>query len=206
MCSSDLTDLETFRNIIGVRYGLIPYLYSEYMKAALNNEMYFRTLMMDYPEDPHAPQVEDQLMVGESLMIAPVYEQNATGRYVYLPEDMLMIKFKSLTERMRTIMPKGHHYIEVALEEMICFIRPNHLVPLSGGGESVEAIDETYLELCGFVEEEATYTLYQDDGFSKDYDKEGNWSMISVKQKAGKWDVNCTKKRLSFVPNITAIK
>ena len=34
---------EDFRHVIGVRYRLIPYLYSEYMKAALNDDMYFRT-------------------------------------------------------------------------------------------------------------------------------------------------------------------
>ena len=30
-------------------------------------------------------------MIGESLLIAPVYEQNARGRYVYLPEEMLQL-------------------------------------------------------------------------------------------------------------------
>ena len=86
--------LEDYRNIIRIRYGLLPYIYSEYMKSALNNEMYFRPLAFDFPQDSHAARVEDQLMVGESIMIAPVYTQNATGRYVYLPEDMLMVRMK----------------------------------------------------------------------------------------------------------------
>ncbi len=34
-----------------------------------------------------AVRIEDQLMIGNEIMIAPVYEQNAKGRYVYLPED-----------------------------------------------------------------------------------------------------------------------
>ena len=33
-------------------------------------------------------------MIGESLLIAPVYEQNARGRYVYLPEEMLQVRVK----------------------------------------------------------------------------------------------------------------
>ena len=39
--------------------------------------------------------MEDQLIVGESIMLAPVYLQNAVGRSVYLPEDMKLIRFRS---------------------------------------------------------------------------------------------------------------
>ncbi|MBE6025173.1 MAG: alpha-glucosidase [Cellulosilyticum sp.] len=173
-------DIGSFRNIIGIRYGMIPYLYSEYMKAALRDEMYFKTLMMAYPEDAFAENVEDQLMVGESIMIAPVYEQNARGRYVYLPEDMLMVKLRSLTDREYKIMDKGHHYVDIALEEMVFFIKPNHVVPLSKGAEYVDGLDEMDLELCGYVKDKATYELYQDDGFSKYYDSPNNWSTLQV--------------------------
>ena len=65
------------------------------MKACLNNDMMFKPLAFEYPSDSFARIVEDQLLVGESIMIAPVYEQNAIGRYVYLPEDMLLVVFKS---------------------------------------------------------------------------------------------------------------
>ncbi len=196
------TDLESFKNIIGIRYGLVPYLYSEYMKAALRNELYFRTLMMDYPEDSFAPNVEDQLMVGESLMIAPIYEQNARGRYVYLPEQMLMVKLRSLEERSYTIMNQGHHYIEVELEEMVFFIKPNHIVPLCSGGEYIEVLDEKHLELCGFIKEEASYELYQDDGFSKDYNNPRNIAVIKVSKEEDKLQVICNHAELSFKLNL----
>lgn len=94
--------VEDFRNLIRLRYALLPYLYSEFVKAALEDEMYFRPLAFDYPKDAQAVQVEDQLMVGGSVMIAPVYQQNALGRYVYLPEHMLMIRVKA-PEDLRTI-------------------------------------------------------------------------------------------------------
>lgn len=196
------TAIENFRNVIGIRYGLIPYLYSEYMKAALRDEMYFRTLMMDYPEDPFAERVEDQLMVGDSIMIAPVYEQNAKGRYVYLPEEMLMVKLSSLTDRTYTIMEKGHHYVDIALEEMVFFIKPNHLVLLSKGGEYVDALDEMKLELCGFVKDTACYELYQDDGFSKDYENINNWCTLKVTKEEKQWQLNSSKANLQINLNI----
>ena len=43
--------IEDFRNVIGVRYRLVPYLYSEYMKSSLNDDMYFIPLAFVYPDD-----------------------------------------------------------------------------------------------------------------------------------------------------------
>ena len=53
--------------------------------------MYCMPLAFAFPEDDFARQVEDEVMIGESLLIAPVYEQNARGRYVYLPEELSLI-------------------------------------------------------------------------------------------------------------------
>ena len=63
--------LPAIRNMLGLRYALLPYLYSEFMKAALEDAPYFRPLAFDYPADPDAREVEDQLLLGEGLMIAP---------------------------------------------------------------------------------------------------------------------------------------
>ena len=57
---------------LNTRYRLVPYLYSEYMKAALNDDMYFKPLGFVYPDDKMAIRVEDQLILGNEIMIAPV--------------------------------------------------------------------------------------------------------------------------------------
>lgn len=171
---------EAFGNIIGLRYGLLPYLYSEFVKAATKSEMYFRPLAFDYPEDAYAPQVEDQLMVGTGVMIAPVYQQNALGRYVYLPESMKMYRMKSLNQITSEIVEKGHHYIEVALEEVLLFLKPNHMIPLSYGAQYVDAIDENNLFVLANVLDRASYQLYQDDGNSKDYHNPSHYSTITI--------------------------
>ena len=56
---------EDFRHVVGVRYRLLPYLYSEYMKAALADDMYFKPLAFVYPDDKMARRIEDQLMLGQ---------------------------------------------------------------------------------------------------------------------------------------------
>ena len=56
--------LPAVRNMIRLRYALLPYLYSEFMKAALENTSYFRPLAFDYPDDPDAREVEDRASAG----------------------------------------------------------------------------------------------------------------------------------------------
>ena len=178
------------RDIIGIRYGLIPYLYSEYMKAAVNNEMLFLPLHFEYENDEMAKQVEDQLCVGESIMIAPVYKQNETGRYVYLPEPMRMLRMKSLHDYESVAYEKGHHYIPVALDEVLIFIRPGKILPLAKEANNVSKIDTTKLTLFTYGDSNATYQLYKDDGYTKDIDFEQNVTTITIENHIAKTDSN----------------
>lgn len=169
-------NIEDFRHVIGVRYRLIPYLYSEYMKAALNDDMYFRPMGFVYPNDKMAVRVEDQLILGNEIMIAPVYEQNARGRYVYLPEEMKFVKFLPDGTISEEILEKGVHYVEVALNEVPLFVRSGKCIPVAEAAECVKEIDTEHLQLIGY--EESSYTLYEDDGIHKEYDKKENYRVL----------------------------
>lgn len=177
---STFESITEFKNLLQLRYGLIPYLYSEYMKAVLENSLYMSPLSFEYEEDERASQIEDQLLVGDSIMIAPVYEQNAKGRYVYLPETMKLIRFKSLEDKTYEIYEKGNHYIPCELDEVLIFLRPGKILPLSKGGMSTEEIDFSQLNYEVFGEE-CSYTLYLDDGISKEYPAKEQWKKILYK-------------------------
>ncbi|MDO5390454.1 MAG: glycoside hydrolase family 31 protein [Eubacteriales bacterium] len=168
--------VEDFRGIIETRYRLIPYLYSEYMKAALEDDLYFKPLAFVYPEDSAALRVEDQMMIGNEIMIAPVYTQNARGRYVYLPEEMKFVKFSKEGAYTEQVLEKGHHYVEVALDEVPLFIRKDRCIPVAKAAQCVEEIDTTNLELLGY--EGAEYTLFEDDGIHKDYENPANYKVL----------------------------
>lgn len=174
------TNKEAFKNIIGIRYGLMPYIYSEYMKAALRNEMLFTPLAFAYPEDEYAKQTEDQLLMGESIMIAPVYTQNATGRYVYLPEKMKLVRMKSMNDIKTEVLEKGHYYVDVALDEVVFFIRPEKIVPYTMGGQFLEETEKQELKTLHFVTGKAEYELYEDDGYEKDYENPKHYRTIRV--------------------------
>lgn len=157
---------EDFKNIVGFRYRLLPYIYSEFMKAALKSKMYIRPLCFDYEEDTMAREVEDQLMVGESVMIAPVYTQNANGRYVYIPEDMTMLRLNSDSRISESEISQGHHYINVPLNELVFFIKKGYCIPVCDSAENTDKINLDTIKLLG---DGISYDLYTDDGVSNNF-------------------------------------
>ena len=168
--------MEDFRHVVGVRYRLLPYLYSEYMKAALTDDMYFKPLAFVYPDDKMARQIEDQLMLGNEIMIAPVYEQNAKGRYIYLPEEMKFVKFLPDGTISEESLGKGIHYVHIALNEVPLFIRSGKCIPVVDAAECVDNINMDTIRLIGY--EGSEYVLYDDDGVHKDYDMKKNCRIL----------------------------
>ena len=174
--------LPAVRNMIRLRYALLPYLYSEFMKAALENTSYFRPLAFDYPDDPDAREVEDQLLLGEGLMAAPVYVQNAHGRHVYLPEPMKLLRLRAVDDYDEEILPAGHHYIRCALDEMLLFLRPGHIVPVAQPANNTSELDDASLTLWSFLPdgESAEYRMYRDDGVTTEYEKKEHWKTLQI--------------------------
>ena len=158
---------DSFRRLIELRYSLLPYLYSEYMKAVRDDEMLFKPLSFEY-DDARSLEVEDQLLLGESLMLAPVYKQNATGRYVYLPEDMKMIRFRAYDDYDEEILQAGDHYVKAGLSEVLVFVRKGHVLPLAKPSKRTSGVDVAAgLSYICYEADPSCYELYTDDGVSR---------------------------------------
>ena len=160
---------DDFKSLLDFRYALVPYIYSEFVKAALGGTMYIRPLGFDFPTDMRALRTEDQLLVGEGILIAPVYEQNADGRYVYLPEDMTKVcwcRGKISTEEKK----RGSYYIRMPLDTVTFFVRKDRLVPLCQPPANTAALDTSSFTLVGTG---TSYSLYEDDGYTRTVTLEG---------------------------------
>lgn len=155
---------EDFRTVITLRYRLLPYLYSEFMKAALRQDMFIKPLAFDYPEDARARRIEDQLLVGESVMIAPVLDKGAGGRAVYLPEAMTEVRWSRDGFACQEVQ-KGEREIVVPVNEVVFYIRPDKLVPVGKAVPNTTQMDLLDTQLLGTG---TAYEQYVDDGFTKE--------------------------------------
>jgi alpha-glucosidase (family GH31 glycosyl hydrolase) len=68
-----------------LRLRLRPYIEAEAAHAAASGEPLMRPLLLDWPEDPLAWQIEDQYCFGRALLVAPVLKEGVSQRRVYLP-------------------------------------------------------------------------------------------------------------------------
>ena len=165
---------EDFQSVVSLRYRLLPYIYSEFVKAALSSDMYIKPLGFEY-DDAYSRRTEDQLLVGESIMIAPVLEKDAKGRKVWLPEDMTEVRYDGsgfLCEQVS----KGMREVKVPLGEVVFYIRRGKCVPVTKSAQCTAETDLRDVVLLGDGKE---YRQYADDGFTKDVTAE---NIVTVKK------------------------
>lgn len=68
-----------------LRMNLLPYLYSEALRCAAESVPLMRPLAFLWPEDPHCLAAEDEFLLGDSLLVAPLLEEEQRTRTLYLP-------------------------------------------------------------------------------------------------------------------------
>ena len=68
----------------------MPYVYGAVgRRVGQRGHPVLRTLFFEYPNDPTSWLIEDEYMFGSDLLVAPLIEDEATGRRVYVPPGTL---------------------------------------------------------------------------------------------------------------------
>jgi alpha-D-xyloside xylohydrolase len=70
------------REIIGWRMQLVPYLTAAFQRYAEDGTPPFRALVLDSPEDKRLYTVDDQYMMGDRMMVAPLFAGEASRKVV----------------------------------------------------------------------------------------------------------------------------
>jgi len=76
---------ENYKFYSRLRYNLIPYLYHYLKRATETGEPLMRTLYLHYPDDKNTYTIEDEYLLGENILVAPIISP-ANQRDIYLPE------------------------------------------------------------------------------------------------------------------------
>ncbi len=113
-----------FRACNDIRHRLLPYLYTAAHKAHTDSVPMLRPLLMEYPEDRNVRHIDLQYFLGDSLLVAPVFDQDEFA--MYLPEGRWMdFHTHAVTEGGRWIRP------EIRREHIPVYIREDALIPMS---------------------------------------------------------------------------
>ncbi len=149
-----------------LRYQLIPYIYSLGYQTYQTGAPFMRALFMDFPNDPKVADLRDEYMFGPAFLVAPVTEQGATSRTVYLPAGTDWYNYWT-NERVH-----GGKAIQVSapIDTLPLFVRAGSVLPL---GETIESTNQPQeiARLRVYPGADAEFVLYQDDGKTYAYEK-----------------------------------
>jgi len=76
---------DVLRRFVKLKCSLMPYLYSQAVKAHKEGIPMMRPMFLEFPEDLTCETLDKQYMLGDSLLVAPVLKGNGEVSY-YLPE------------------------------------------------------------------------------------------------------------------------
>ena len=67
------------------------------------------------------------------------------------------------------------------MTDVVFFVRPGHLIPLSAGGQCVADVDFEHLQYLSYADGgEAVYEYYHDDGHGKNYDDPSHITLLRI--------------------------
>ena len=185
-------------DFLNLRYRLLPFLYNEFYSASLNGWPVMRPVFFNFQDDPecYRTEIQDQFMLDDNLLVAPVLSETDEFKRLYLPEgdwyDLNQQRFYS-----------GKQWIlqTVPLKQIPYFLHAGGFLPMQAVQQYVGEKPITETEMLIYPAGESSYTLYEDDGASYEYEK-GVYALTKYTCQAttDAWKILVSREKSSFKP------
>jgi len=118
--------VENTRHYAKLRYKLLPYILKTAQEACDTGIPMMRHMKLEFQNEPGTVHLDDQYMLGSELLIAPIINEGATSRFVYLPKGVWKM-FENPSESY-----DGGRFIEVEapLDRIPIFMRAEAEIPM----------------------------------------------------------------------------
>ena len=162
------------RKYLELRYRMLPYLYSAVRECATTGMPVMRALWLHYPDDPLAVSRGDEYLWGRDVLVAPVVEQGARSRVLYLPRGTWYDFWTN--DRV-----EGGREITraVDLETIPLYVRAGAILPLGPVKQYVSEKSNEPLTVAVYPGANGSFLLYEDDGKTFNF-RRGEWMGIDM--------------------------
>jgi alpha-D-xyloside xylohydrolase len=163
--------LSAFRKVADLRYQLLPYIVQQARSGVEAGLPLIRHLILDWPKDRNVWQIENQYMMGDSLLVMPVLmpqEELGDKMEMYLPVGTWYIfqsneKVESRGEWITTQTPGLNSMAIWVLEgSMICYAEEGRQRTWNSPGSVVRA--ELYGQQRRYAEKPGVWRCFDGDG------------------------------------------
>ncbi len=170
------------RKILELRMKLLPYIHSAFYDYHLNGIPPFRALVMDWPKDEETWQIDDQYMVGDRIMVAPVTAESSS-REIYFPAGQWYDFWT------------GQKYdggnkvsFDVPLDRIPIFVKSGSVLPLATVTQHTNDPEAFKLQVRVYGDGSLPIRLFEDDDASMDYEN-GSYNTLSLSWDSTKQDI-----------------
>ena len=111
------------------RYTLLPYWYTVFAESYLRGQPVMRPMFFEFPDDPAAFDIDDQWMVGSSLLVKPVTSAGESSVAVYFPNNCDWYDLATLQLVAQTGQSESVRTVPAPLEKIPVFVRGGTVVP-----------------------------------------------------------------------------
>jgi alpha-D-xyloside xylohydrolase len=177
---------DNFRRLTELRYRLLPYYGQLAWEAYLSGVPMLRPMMLEYPEDGRFALIDDQVMIGDRLLLAPVLDSGARSKSVILPSGIWHDFWtgKSWAGGVAATVP-------APLDRVPLLVRGGAIVPMLPPSAST-SVSPGFggLELHLWPPFGGSYSVREDDGLTRAYQRgEAVSTRIEVEQHEEQVDV-----------------
>lgn len=179
------------RKYLELRYRLLPYFYTLFEESARTGAPLLRPLIYHFWQDPAVLELHDQVMLGEGLMLAPVYRPGQDYRHVYLPEAAWYDFWTGQPIK------EKHLLAHAPLDHLPLYGRGGSIIPFGPVRQHTDErpLDELTLHVYLDEKGQAEGRLYEDDGISFAYEQ-GESSLTTFRAVSdGSGSVTVTARR-----------
>jgi alpha-D-xyloside xylohydrolase len=148
-----------------LRYRFMPYIYSTAWGVTSRGETVMGALPFVYPNDVALRDVDDEFLFGNSLLVNPVTQPNATSRSVVLPAGNDWVDFWSG----RTYHGGQTIVADAPLDRIPILVKEGSIVPMGPVVQSTAEAEDP-LEIRVYGGKDADFLLYEDSGDSYAYE------------------------------------
>lgn len=159
---------------LDLRYRLLPYIYSQAAFVAYQGGTFMRPLIFDFSQDKEALKQENEYMFGKSLLINPITQGNVRNWRTYLPEHTA-----GWVDFWNGKTYEGGQYVDipVTIDRIPVFVKAGTILPMGMKKQYALERPNTPLEIYIYPGEDASFTLYEDEGDNYNYEN-GAYSNI----------------------------
>lgn len=154
--------LDIYRKYVNLRYTLLPYFYDLCRECEQTGLPILRPLVLHYEKDEAVRNMNDEFLVGGHLLVAPVVEQGARKRLVYLPEGDWYDYWSSGAGKLRHYRGKQYYIVDAPQDVCPIFVKAGTILPKSPAQMYVGEIADPELILDVYPGE-GSYVHYHDN-------------------------------------------